>query len=82
MSTEQNVRIMCPSLTCRRVLAVPVSSRGKNVRCKSCGAMIRVPDKSHAPPAPTPAAQAGAAGAAGNAPAQAPTDKDAAKPAA
>jgi len=36
---------MCPNLTCRRILAVPNSSRGKNVRCKSCGATIRVPDK-------------------------------------
>lgn len=43
------VRIMCPALTCRRILAVPVSSRGKNVRCKSCGATIRVPEKSAAP---------------------------------
>lgn len=53
MSTEQLVRIMCPSLTCRRILAVPVSSRGKNVRCKNCGAMIKVPDRQA--PAPTPA---------------------------
>jgi hypothetical protein len=41
----ENIRIMCPSLTCRRVLAVPGSSRGKNVRCKGCGATIRVPEK-------------------------------------
>lgn len=47
------IRIMCPSLTCRRILAVPVSSRGKNVRCKNCGATIRVPDKT-APLAATP----------------------------
>lgn len=53
MSNEQLVRIMCPSLTCRRILAVPVSSRGKNVRCKNCGAMIKVPERSA--PAPTPA---------------------------
>lgn len=45
MSHEQIVRIMCPSLKCRKVLAVPVSSRGKNVRCKNCGAMIKVPEK-------------------------------------
>ncbi len=43
MSTE-HIRIMCPSLTCRKILAVPTASRGKNVRCKSCGATIRVPD--------------------------------------
>ena len=39
------IRIMCPSLTCRRVLAVPTTSRGKNVRCKGCGSTIRVPEK-------------------------------------
>jgi len=27
------------------VLAVPANSRGKNVRCKNCGATIRVPEK-------------------------------------
>jgi ribosomal protein S27E len=53
MSAE-HLRIMCPSLSCRRVLAVPTSSRGKNVRCKSCGATIKVPEKS-AVQAPPPA---------------------------
>lgn len=52
--TVDQLRIMCPSLNCRRVLAVPASSRGKNVRCKNCGATIRVPEKQVA--APTPAA--------------------------
>ncbi len=42
------VRIMCPNLTCRRVLAVPGSARGKTVRCRNCGTNIRVPS---APPA-------------------------------
>lgn len=51
---EATLRIMCPSLTCRKILAVPVSSRGKTVKCKSCGGMIRVPPK----PAPQPAAGA------------------------
>lgn len=53
-----HIRIMCPSLTCRRVLAVPANSRGKNVRCKGCGATIRVPEKAPAPaaaPATAPA---------------------------
>lgn len=40
------VRIMCPNLTCRKVLAVPASARGKTVRCKSCGTNIRVPGQS------------------------------------
>jgi hypothetical protein len=42
---EENIRIMCPSLSCRRILAVPVSSRGKTVRCRNCGGTIRVPAK-------------------------------------
>lgn len=52
-----HVRIKCPKLTCQKILAVPASSRGKNVRCKNCGATIRVPLK---PPAPTAAAPAAA----------------------
>lgn len=40
---EETVRIMCPKLTCRKVLAVPTACRGKTVRCKSCGTNIRVP---------------------------------------
>jgi len=63
MSGEQ-IRIMCPSLSCRRVLAVPSSSRGKNVRCKGCGATIRVPEKQAAQPVRDPAASAGTAAAA------------------
>jgi hypothetical protein len=67
---------MCPSLTCRRILAVPSASRGKNVRCKNCGATLRVPDRSAAP-ASTPAT----APADGNAPGKGEPDKQA-KPAA
>lgn len=40
---ETTVRIMCPKLTCRKVLAVPTACRGKTVRCKSCGTNTRVP---------------------------------------
>lgn len=43
-ATDQ-LRIRCPNLVCRKVLAVPASSRGKNVRCKNCGAKIRVPER-------------------------------------
>jgi hypothetical protein len=53
---EATLRIMCPSLMCRKILAVPVSSRGKTVKCKSCGGMIRVPPKQQ----PAPAAPEGA----------------------
>lgn len=42
---NDHLRIMCPSLSCRKVLAVPTSSRGKNVRCKNCGSVIKVPEK-------------------------------------
>jgi hypothetical protein len=40
---DDTVRIMCPKLTCRKVLAVPSSARGKTVRCRACGTSIRVP---------------------------------------
>ncbi len=65
---EQTVRIMCPSLGCRKILAVPSTSRGKTVKCKSCGGTIRVPHMrtepppAEAAPAPAPAAAAPAAG--------------------
>ena len=37
------VRMMCPNLKCRTLLVVPGHARGKTVRCKACGAMIKVP---------------------------------------
>jgi hypothetical protein len=43
------VRIMCPNLTCRRILAVPESARGKTVRCRNCATNIRVPGAYKAP---------------------------------
>lgn len=48
---EDAIRIMCPNLLCRKVLAVPASARGKTVRCKSCSTAIRIPNK---PGTPTP----------------------------
>ena len=44
MSSQKMVRIMCPNLTCRKVLSIPDLARGKTVRCKSCGTNIRVPN--------------------------------------
>ena len=44
MSGQAIIQIMCPSLTCRRILAVPLATRGKLVRCRSCGSTIRVPE--------------------------------------
>ncbi len=52
---ESTVRIMCPNLTCRKVLAVPPIARGKTVRCRSCGTNIRVPESKK--PAPKEQAQ-------------------------
>lgn len=43
MATENVIRIMCPNLACKRVLAVPGHARGKLVRCRSCGINIRIP---------------------------------------
>ena len=43
MSDPKMVRIMCPNLTCRKVLSIPDVARGKTVRCKSCGTNIRIP---------------------------------------
>jgi LSD1 subclass zinc finger protein len=41
---SQTVRIMCPNLSCKKLLAVPESARSKTVRCKACHTAIRVPD--------------------------------------
>jgi hypothetical protein len=42
---------MCPNLKCRRVLAVPATARGKTVRCRGCGATVRIPaEASKTPP--------------------------------
>lgn len=51
------IRLMCPNLKCRKILTVPVSTRGKTVRCRNCGIRINVP--SNAPASPeTPVAEA------------------------
>jgi hypothetical protein len=43
--SQPSVRIMCPNLVCRKILAVPAECRGKTVRCRNCGTNIRVPAK-------------------------------------
>jgi hypothetical protein len=43
VAAENVIRIMCPNLSCKRVLAVPAHARGKLVRCKGCGVNIRIP---------------------------------------
>jgi hypothetical protein len=47
---EGGIRIMCPTLTCRKILAVPGAARGKTVRCKYCNASIRIPGKKESEP--------------------------------
>lgn len=51
---ESVVRVMCPNLRCRAVLAVPSEARGRKVRCRNCGMNILVPPK----PEPKPDAPA------------------------
>ena len=58
MTHAETLRIMCPNLVCRKILAVPTSARGKTVRCKGCQTNIRVPDNK---PAETPKDEKGAA---------------------
>ena len=64
MTTEASIRMMCPNLTCRKVLAVPCTARGKTVRCRNCGTNIRVPaeqskDGDNGSKSAPPAAKAG-----------------------
>lgn len=41
--SEDTLRVMCPNLACRKILAVPSSARGKTVRCRGCSTSIRIP---------------------------------------
>jgi hypothetical protein len=43
VSNESLIRIMCPNLSCQRILAVPEQARGRIVRCRVCGMNIRIP---------------------------------------
>ena len=60
----QVIRLICPNLLCRTILSVPSGARGKDVRCRACGAKVRIPAPGGKPapakPAPAPAADAGA----------------------
>ncbi len=47
----QVIRLICPNLTCRAILSVPAAARGKDVRCRSCGTKLRIPQ---AKPVPAP----------------------------
>ena len=55
LAKEKDIAIMCPNLTCRKVLAVPASARGTTVRCRNCTTSIRIPGLPVAPaPKPVP----------------------------
>ncbi|MCA9296302.1 MAG: hypothetical protein KC983_07285 [Phycisphaerales bacterium] len=43
------IRIKCPNLGCCRILAIPSTARGKLVRCRQCGTVIRIPQVQQAP---------------------------------
>jgi ribosomal protein S27E len=60
MSGTENIKIMCPNLSCGKVLAVPMAARGKTVRCRHCGTTIKIPAP---PPAPAPAPENSETGA-------------------
>lgn len=45
MDSKDVIRIMCPNLTCKKVLAVPQAARGKTIRCRSCSMNIKVPEQ-------------------------------------
>ena len=44
MAEKKNIMMMCPKLTCRKVLHVPETARGKTIRCRNCGTVCKVPD--------------------------------------
>ena len=53
------VQIICPSLKCRKILAVPEEFRGKTVKCQYCQTVLRVPH--YNPPATAQAEKQAAA---------------------
>ncbi len=60
------VRLICPNLKCRTVLSVPGHARGKTVRCRGCGARIRIPRLSAPKSVPVPPSAAAPASGAPN----------------
>ncbi len=49
------LRIVCSNLKCRTILNVPITARGKTIRCGQCGFRVRIPGQSEAAPS-SPAA--------------------------
>ena len=58
-----SIRMICPNLRCRTLLAVPITARGKTVRCRQCGTRIGVPASSGKATKPAATADAGQGGA-------------------
>lgn len=50
LMSENVIRIMCPNLRCKAVLAVPIEARGRMVRCRACSVNIKVPMKRETEP--------------------------------
>lgn len=53
---SDNVRMLCPNLRCRAVLAVPGVARGQVVRCRKCGTRVKVPANAGLPDSAEPTA--------------------------
>ncbi|MFP4145511.1 MAG: hypothetical protein ACLFV3_10245 [Phycisphaeraceae bacterium] len=47
------IRMICPNLKCRAMLSVPVTARGKTVRCRQCRTHVEVPLEKRPDPAAT-----------------------------
>lgn len=52
---EQSITLICPNLTCGKMVVAPASARNKSVRCTYCQTPFRVPPApvqidSHEPP--------------------------------
>ena len=52
------IRLICPNLKCRKILAVPDDSRGKVIRCGQCASTVKVPDTPRKPAQAGKAAEA------------------------
>ncbi len=66
MSNGHLIRIMCPNLSCQRILAVPEQARGRIVRCRLCGMNIRIPaGRAPEPPKKPPSKEPGSKASAG-----------------
>jgi hypothetical protein len=44
--SPSTITVICPRLSCRAILRVPASVRGKRVRCGECGTAFLIPDQS------------------------------------